>query len=250
VTREAEFAGKVAVVTGGASGLGAAACEALAAGGADVLVADVDLERAVKVADGCGARAARVDVTRDGDVAALFGGLDRLDVLVLSAAVEVRRPLGETTDDDWRRVIDVNLKGPFLCMRHGLPVMVRTGGGSVVALGSVLGAIGAPQYAAYCASKGALVNLCKQAAIEHAPDGIRVNVVSPSACEAGLFMEVASQAPDPDAVKAMVARGTPMGRLGTIDDVTSTILFLAGRGSAYISGTVIPLDGGMAARRM
>jgi NAD(P)-dependent dehydrogenase (short-subunit alcohol dehydrogenase family) len=106
-----------------------------------------------------------------------------------------------------------------------------------------------PQYSAYTASKGALVNLCKQAAIEHAPDGVRVNVIAPSACEAGLFMQVTAAAPDPDAVRRMVAERTPMGRLGTADDVCETIMFLLGEGSSYISGTVIPLDGGLAARR-
>ena len=232
-----DLAGKVAVVTGGSSGLGAAICDALTAAGAKVVVADLKGTPAV-------------DVTRDDQVRELFAGLDRLDVLVLSAAVEVRKPLLETTDEDWERVLDVNLKGPFLCMRHAIPLMARGGGGSVIALGSILGAIVSPDYSAYCASKTALVNLCKQAAIEHAPDGVRVNVVSPSACEAGLFLEVVSMAPDPEAIKRMVAERTPMGRLGTAEDVCATVLYLAGDGSSYMSGAVLPLDGGLAARRI
>jgi NAD(P)-dependent dehydrogenase (short-subunit alcohol dehydrogenase family) len=135
-------------------------------------------------------------------------------------------------------------------MKHGLGPMVSSGGGSVILLGSILGAIGSPGYAAYCASKGALVNLAKQAAIEHAADGVRVNVVSPSACETGLFLEMVSQAPDPEAIKQMVADRTPMGRLGSEADVVETIAFLASDDSAYISGTTIPLDGGLAARRI
>src|SRR5947209_6748729 len=231
-----DLSGKVAVVTGGSSGLGSAICDALGDAGAKVVVADLK-------------GSPPVDVTRDDQVRELFAGLDRLDVLVLSAAVEVRKPLLETTDDDWERVLDVNLKGPFLCMRHGIPLMVRGGGGSVIALGSILGSIVSPDYSAYCASKTALVNLCKQAAIEHAPDGVRVNVVSPSACEAGLFLEVVSQAPDPEAIKRMVAERTPMGRLGTEADVIETIMFLTSPESSYISGATIPLDGGLAARR-
>jgi NAD(P)-dependent dehydrogenase (short-subunit alcohol dehydrogenase family) len=231
-----DLAGKVAVVTGGSSGLGAAITTALEDAGAKVVVADLKGSH-------------EVDVTNDDDVRSLFASLDRLDVLVLSAAVEVRKPLLDTTDEDWQRVLDVNLKGPFLCMRHALPLMARSGGGSVIALGSILGSIVSPDYSAYCASKTALVNLCKQAAIEHAPDGIRVNVVAPSACEAGLFLEVVSQAPDPEAIKRMVAERTPMGRLGTAGDVTATVLYLAGDGSSYMSGTVLPLDGGLAARR-
>jgi len=250
--------GQVAVVTGGGSGLGEAISHALAGAGADVVVADVDDKAARRVAeaieaDGGKARAHTVDVTREAEVAALVEAAaaptGRLDVLVLSAAVEVRAPMLDTSDEDWQRVIDVDLKGPFLGMKHAIPVMVKGGGGSVIALGSTLGLLAAPDYSAYCTAKGALNNLCKQAAIEHAPDGVRVNVVAPGACEAGLFMKVASMAPDFEAIRRMVASRTPMGRLGRVDDVTATVLFLAGDGASYISGAVIPLDGGLAARR-
>lgn len=251
------FAGRVAAVTGAASGLGAAIAARLAAEGARVLLADVDragLERvhaAIAKAGGA-ATVTPTDVTRDAEVAAMVRAaesLGGLHVLVLSAAVEIRRPLVETDDADWQRVLDVNLKGPFLCMKHAIPAMVRSRGGSVVALGSTLGAIGQPGYAAYCASKGALVNLCKQAAIEHAPDGVRVNVVSPSACDVGLFARVAEQSGHADQIKAMVTSNVPMRRLGTADDVCEAVLFLASTASSYISAAVLPLDGGLAARR-
>jgi NAD(P)-dependent dehydrogenase (short-subunit alcohol dehydrogenase family) len=252
------LAGQVAVVTGGGSGLGAATARRFAAEGAVVFVADIDEDAAelvtAEIADtGGDAERAVVDVTHEGEVAAMFEEIveqrGRVDLLVCSAAVETRASLLETTDADWRRILDVNLKGPFLCMKHGLPPMVATGGGAVVLLGSVLGAIGSPGYAAYCASKGALVNLAKQASIEHAPDGVRVNVVSPSACETGLFLEMVSRAPNPESIKRMVANRTPMGRLGTEADVVEAIMFLASTDSSYISGTTIPLDGGLAARR-
>src|SRR5207249_1878628 len=129
----------------------------------------------------------------------------RIDVLVCSAAVEVRASAVECSDDDWQRVLDVNLKGPFLCMKHAIPHIAAAGGGAVVLLGSVLGAIGSPGYAAYCASKGALNNLAKQAAIEHAPDQVRVNVVSPSATDTGLFARVAARSDDPERMMQMVA---------------------------------------------
>jgi len=240
--------GRVAVVTGGASGLGAALVDRFTGEGARVVSADIDHP----AGDSPDARA--VDVTREADVAELFDDVvsrhGRLDVLVCSAAVEVRAPLAETTDDDWQRVLDVNLKGPFLSLKHAIPRMVASGGGSCVLMGSTLGALGAPQYSAYCASKGALVNLAKQAAIEHAPDGVRVNVVSPTACEAGLFLKMAEASGDPEGIKQFVAARTPMGRLGTIDDVCEAVLYLAADGSSYVSGTVIPLDGGLAARRI
>ena len=251
--------GKTAVVTGGASGLGEAVAARCAAEGARVVVADVDEAGARRVADdlvadGASAEVAVADVTHEHEVAPLFAGVAErhgsLDVLVCSAAVETRAALADTTDDEWQRILDVNLKGPFLCLKHAIPTMVRRGGGSAVLLGSVLGAIGSPNYAAYCASKGALVNLAKQAAIEHAPDGVRVNVVSPSACDTGLFANMAGQADDPDAIKRFVAERTPMGRLGRVDDVTEAVLYLASDASTYVSGAVIPLDGALAARRM
>lgn len=249
----------VAVVTGGASGLGAAIAAHLARMGDTVVVADTQEDRARELADelatdGLAADAMTVDVTREGEVAAMVDAVTErhgsLHTLVCSAAVETRTPLAETSDDDWQRILDVNLKGPFLCMKHGIPRIAESGGGAVILLGSTLGHIGQPGYSAYCASKGALVNLAKQAAIEHAAQGVRVNVVSPSACDTGLFMEVVQKAPDPDAILRLVAGSNPTGRLGTAGEVAATVAFLASPGGAYISGAAIPVDGGLAARRM
>jgi NAD(P)-dependent dehydrogenase (short-subunit alcohol dehydrogenase family) len=250
--------GPVAVVTGGASGLGEAVVSRLTAERYRVVVADVDEPRAQQVSDnlvaaGRACDAMTVDVTSEGEVAACFDAVmekhGRLDALVCSAAVETRASVVDCDDDEWQRVLDVNLKGPFLCMKHGIPPISRSGGGAVVLLGSVLGVIGSPGYAAYCASKGALNNLAKQAAIEHAPEGVRVNVVSPSATDTGLFARVAAQTPDPQGMREMVARNTPMGRLGRAEEVAATVAFLCSPGAAFISGTVVPLDGAMAARR-
>lgn len=250
--------GRVAVVTGGASGLGEAIAHRLALDGATVVVADVDGPAAQVVADaivaaGHNAVAVATDVTRAADVDAMVAEAARLGplrVLVLSAAVERRAGVLETSDEDWQEVLDVNLKGPFLCMRAALPHIVDAGGGAVVALGSTLGLIVAPGYPAYAASKAALVNLCKQAAIEHAPDQVRVNVVAPSATDTGLFVRVSDAAPDPAVVRAMVAANVPMGRLGTADDVCDMVAFLVSDAATYVSGAVVPLDGGLAARRM
>jgi NAD(P)-dependent dehydrogenase (short-subunit alcohol dehydrogenase family) len=254
----ARLAPRVALVTGAASGLGEAIAAHLAAAGDRVVVADIDEPGAQRVAGdlraaGRDAEPMTVDVTSEGEVAATVEAVverfGRIDSLVCSAAIETRSSVVECSDDDWQRVVDVNLKGPFLCMKHAIPVMARGGGGAVVLLGSVLGSIGSPGYAAYCASKGALVNLAKQAAIEHAPDQVRVNVVAPSATDTGLFARVAGRSADPDGMMAMVASRTPMGRLGTATDVCETVAFLCSPGASYISGTVVPLDGGMAARR-
>jgi NAD(P)-dependent dehydrogenase (short-subunit alcohol dehydrogenase family) len=236
--------------------LGRLISEALAAEGAMVVVADVDAEAAKEsvqaIAEQGGAAVPVAgDVTRMPDVQAMVAtatAAGPLRVLVLSAAVEVRKSVVDCSDEEWQHVIDTNLKGPFLCMHEAVPQMHD--GGAVIALGSVLGLMAAPGFPAYTASKGALVNLCKQAAIEHAPDGVRVNVVAPSATDTGLFVKAAERSGNPDEVKRRVAAGSPMGRLGRGQEVVDTVLFLASDAAAYISGTVIPVDGGAAARRV
>jgi NAD(P)-dependent dehydrogenase (short-subunit alcohol dehydrogenase family) len=252
------LADRVAIVMGGASGLGEAISHRFAVEGAAVVVADIDGTGAERVAmeiraAGNAAASAPCDVHNRADVEAtveVAKVMGRLGVLVLSAAIESFTPVTDLSDDEWQHVLDVNLTGPFLCMRAAIPVMVANGGGSVIALGSTLGLIVAPGYPAYCASKGALVNLCKQAAIEHAPDHVRVNLLAPSATDTGLFMKVSGQAPDPEAVRAKVAAGMPMKRLGRAQEVCDAVVFLASDQSTYLSGAVIPLDGGLAARRM
>jgi len=249
---------RVAIVTGGASGLGEAIAHRCAVEGATVVVADIDPAGAETVADaivaaGHNAVAVTCDVTQRAQVDAMVAEAARLGpigVLVLSAAIESMVPVAELGDDEWQHVLDVNLKGPFLCMRAAIPHMVERGGGSVIAMGSTLGLIVAPGHPVYCASKGALVNLCKQAAIEHAPDNVRINLLAPSATTTGLFMKHSARAPDPDKLRAQIAANMPMKRLGTAEDVCDAVVFLASDASTYLSGAVVPLDGGLAARRM
>ena len=234
---------RVALVTGAASGLGAAVAARLQKDGYDVVGLDLDAtEPWIEQAD------VRVDaeVKRVVDGAAARGPLT---ALVLSAAVETRSSIVDCTDDEWKRILDTNLKGPFLCMRHAVPRMVEAGGGSIVAMGSTLGAIVAPQYPAYCASKFGLTNLCKQVAIEHAPDNVRVNVLSLGPTDTGLFVRLTDMAPDPEAVRAGVAANLPMRRLGRSSEVCDAVAFLLSDASGWTSGAVLPLDGGLAARR-
>jgi NAD(P)-dependent dehydrogenase (short-subunit alcohol dehydrogenase family) len=233
----------VALVTGAASGLGAAVAARLQKDGYDVV--GLDLEAPEPWIE-------QGDVRNDADVAravAVAAARGPLTALVLSAAVETRSSIVDCSDDEWQRIIDTNLKGPFLCMRHALPRMVEAGGGAIVAMGSTLGAIVAPQYPAYCASKFGLTNLCKQVAIEHAPDNVRVNVVSLGPTDTGLFVRLTDMAPDPEAVRAGVAANLPMRRLGRASEVCDAVAFLLSDASAFTSGAVLPLDGGLAARR-
>jgi NAD(P)-dependent dehydrogenase (short-subunit alcohol dehydrogenase family) len=248
----------VALVTGGAAGLGEAIAHRLAQEGAAVVVADVDAPGAERVAaaitaTGGQAVGADCDVTQSAAVEAAVRRattLGPLRTLVLSAAIESFQSVLECSDTDWQHTLDVNLKGPFLCMRAAIPHLAANGGGSVIAMGSTLGLIVAPGHPAYCASKGALVNLCKQAAIEHAPDGVRVNMVAPSATDTGLFIRFSEQAPDPEGLRRRIAETNPMGRLGTAREVCDAVVFLASDQSTYTSGSVIPIDGALAARRM
>ncbi|MEY2472629.1 MAG: hypothetical protein QOK28_1958 [Actinomycetota bacterium] len=243
----------VAIVTGGASGLGAAICGRLAADGFHVVVADCDGAGASHVAEAVGGTAVEVDVRSRRHVESMVtaaAALGDIKVLVLSAAVETRTSIVDTTDEMWRDILDTNLKGPFLCMREVVPRMIGAGGGSIIALGSTLGQIVAPGYPAYCASKFALTNLCKQVAIEQAAAGVRVNVVAPSACDTGLFVRMAESTGDREGIERMVTSNVPMGRLGTAREVCDAVAFFASDASSYTSGTVLPLDGGLAARRM
>ena len=247
-----------ALVTGGGAGLGEAISYRLAEDGAAVAVADIDEAAAARVAGAIreiGGRAAPVgcDVTRTADVEGAVRQateLGPLRTLVLSAAIESRKSVLESSDEDWQSVLDIDLKGPFLCMRAAIPVIAANGGGSVVAMGSTLGLIVAPGYPAYCAAKGALVNLCKQAAIENAGDGVRVNVVAPSATDTGLFIRFSETVPDPEGMRQRIAELNPMHRLGTAREVCDAVAFLASDASTYTSGCVIPIDGALAARRM
>lgn len=234
----------VCLVTGGASGLGAAITSRLRSDGWTVVVADID---------DAGPGSVHCDVTSSTDVAAAVAAAAErgpLRGMVLAAAVETRSPIVDCSDEDWQRVIDIDLKGPFLCCKHAVPVMVAAGGGSIVALGSTLGSIVAPQYPAYCAAKHGLTNLCKQIAIEHAVDGVRVNVLSIGPCDTGLFVRLTDMAPDPEAVRAGVAGNLPMKRLGRASEVAAATAFLLSSDAAFTSGAVLPLDGGLAARRM
>lgn len=243
----------VAIVVGGGSGLGEAIAARMAADGHHIVVADLDGSAAERVAKDVDGTAVTADVRSRADVdamAATAASLGPVRVMVLSAAVETRASIIDTTDAAWREVIDTNLKGAFLCMRAVVPLMIDAGGGSIVALGSTLGQIVTAGYPAYCASKYGLTNLCKQVAIEYAVDNVRVNVVAPSACDTGLFIRMAESTGNPDGIKAMVTSNVPMGRLGQAREVCDAVSFFASDASSYTTGTVLALDGGLAARRM
>jgi NAD(P)-dependent dehydrogenase (short-subunit alcohol dehydrogenase family) len=242
-----DFAGKVAVVTGGGNGIGAAACRAFAAQGARVAVFDRDVSAAERVAAGIGgnARAFGVDVADRGAfnaaaaaVAEAWGGID---ILVNGAGTTVRRMIPEMGPEDWDRVIAVNLTGAFNGIQAVLPHMRRRGGGGIVNIASIAGQrISFGGTANYTASKAGLLGLTRHAAYELAPDHIRVNAVCPGPTATAFGGVMPSEE-----AKASRAQKIPLGRMCEPEDIADPILFLAGHAARMITGVALTVDGGV-----
>lgn len=247
-----DFAGKVAVVTGGASGIGEAVVRAIAARGGQVVVADIDEADSERVTMSIGdaggsAKAIRTDVTDAASVEAMvqfavhtYGGLD---IAVNNAGIGgPLSPTGEYPVDGWRKVIDINLNGVFYGMRYQIPAMLARGGGAIVNVASILGAVGTANSPAYVAAKHGVRGLTKAAAIEYATRNIRINSVGPGYIETPLLASL-----DEATMKALVNLH-PMKRLGTSEEVAALIVFLASDEAAFITGSYHLVDGGYTAQ--
>lgn len=248
--------GKVALVTGAASGIGAAAAQRLAAAGAQVLLVDVD-EGPLKALSETSAAFAyrRADVSRAPEMEACvqaalarFGGLD---VAVLNAGIEGEvKPITDYDADTFDRVMAVNVRGVWLGLKYCIPAIARRGGGSIVITSSVAGLRGAENMSAYCASKHAVVGLMRTAASECAPLNIRVNTVNPAPIETRMMrsLETGFLPGQPDVAKDVITRRIPLQRYGTPQEVADLMLFLAGDDSRYCTGGTYTVDGGMSSR--
>lgn len=249
--------GKVALITGAASGQGRAAAVLFARHGARIAVADLNEEGAaetVRLVEAAGGAAVAVaaDVSRRADndrmVAVAVERFGRLDVLYNNAAVQMSGRLVDCTEDEWDRTIATNLSAIFWACRAAVPHMLAAGGGSIINTASVLGLIGAEGYAAYGAAKAGLVALTRQLATELAPR-IRANVIAPGSIDTPRFRKVVDAMEDTEGFLKTLLGNVPLGRLGTADDIAHMALFLASDASAYTSGAVVPCDGGLAALR-
>src|SRR5262245_25046984 len=249
--------GKVALITGAASGQGRAASVLFAEHGASIAVIDINDEgsaETVAMIESVGTKAVAIhaDVSVreacDRMVAECAAAFGRLDVLYNNAAVQMSGRLVECSEDDWDRTIATNLTAVFWTCRAALPVMLEGDSGSIISTASVLGLIGSEGYVAYGAAKAGLVALTRQIAVEYGPT-IRANVIAPGSIDTPRFQKVAEEMPDPEGFIAGLAKTIPLHRLGTAEDVSSIALFLASDLSAYVSGAVVPADGGLAVYR-
>jgi NAD(P)-dependent dehydrogenase (short-subunit alcohol dehydrogenase family) len=240
-----DLAGHRAVVTGGGAGIGAATARRLAAQGASVAVLDRDEARAGAVAQEIGGHAVTVDV-RDPEATtrAVEGAAEALGGLtdvVVNAGVGRHKPLHAYTDAEWRLVVGVNLDGAFHTLRAAVPLLLAGGGGSIVTVASLNASRPLQGEAPYSAAKAGLVNLTRTAALEYAPE-IRANCVSPGMVATAMTAPITGD----DGLAAVAEAGTPLGRIGNVDDVAGVIAFLCSDAAAYITGQELVVDGGAA----
>ena len=250
------LAGKVTIVTGGASGIGEATAKVFAREGARVLVADVqeDLGKEVVGAIRAGAGAAefvRTDVKRDADIRRMIEAAERafgrVDVLVNNAGVENAKADVDTSEEEWDHVLDVNLKGVFLCTKHAIVAMRRAGGGSIINISSVFGLVGSAGFAAYHASKGGVRLLTKSTALAHATENIRCNSIHPGVIETPMLTNLIDRSEDPAAARAEWLKSEPIGRFGRPEDIAYGALYLASDDATFVTGSELVIDGGYAA---
>tara|TARA_Y100000588_G_scaffold315612_1_gene343812 strand:- start:60 stop:821 length:762 start_codon:yes stop_codon:yes gene_type:complete len=239
---------KVAIITGGANGLGRATAELFGRQGASVVVTDILAELGEQVAQGIrdeGGRAVfeQADVTSEADAkqmvdtaVAQFG---RLDVLMCNPGIQIEKTLPETTEEEWDRVIDVNLKGPFLCSKHALIQMQKQGGGNIIMVSSLSGIVSNARQASYNASKHGVIGLCKCIAHDHALEGIRANVVCP-----GSMKDTAMTAGIPQEHLAPYLKANLLERWAAPAEIANCALFLASDESSFMTGAVLVADGG------
>jgi NAD(P)-dependent dehydrogenase (short-subunit alcohol dehydrogenase family) len=249
--------GKVAVITGGASGMGEATAKLFVAEGARIVIGDLQGERARAVAAGIGPECLAVegDVSRSEDVQALVRSaverFGKLDIMFNNAGIGGGEgKLGETSEEYFDQVLAVDLKGVWLGMRHALPHLIRNGGGSIISTASVAGLQGGENWGAYSAAKAGVIMLTRVCAVEYAEQGVRVNCICPGVIVTPLaYANPHRPAIEPATMRALAATMQPIPRAGEPEDVARTALWLASDESSFVTGQAIAVDGGLTGPR-
>lgn len=244
---------KKAIVTGGAGGIGRATSLAFAAEGASVAVVDLNADAAEAVAEeiraaGGTAVAIAADVSSEDDIIRVVEtaneSLGGIDVVFNNAGIIRRTTAVETTVEEWDRVFGVNVRAIFLMCKHVVPIMKANGGGSIVNTGSGWGLKGGGQAISYCASKGAVVNMTRALAIDHGPDGIRVNSVNPGDVDTGMLRDEARQLGQDQTGFLAEAAERPLNRMGQPSEIAAAVVWLASDDASYVTGSALVVDGG------
>lgn len=240
--------GKVAVVTGGASGIGEFTVRRFVKEGAKVVIADMNDEKGGALATelGEGAMFQHVNVTNEHEVEQMFktavDTYGKVDILFNNAGIGSLAATDELSLEDWRQVTSINLDGVFLCAKHAIKAMKKNGGGSIINTASILGHVGQAQTSAYSSSKGAVVNLTRSLGIEYAQENIRVNAVCPGYIDTPLLDQL------DDEMKQHLISLHPIGRLGKAEEIANAVLFLASDEASFVTGTSLLVDGGYTAQ--
>ena len=249
--------GKSSLVTGAGSGIGRAIALTFAREGSSVVAADVNMDGAAETvreiqAEGGTAIGVAADVSASADVehmvSAAIDRFQRLDILSNNAGVGSTEPAAETPDEVWDRVFAVNSRGTFLCCKHVLPHMLRSGSGVIVNMAAVAGLIGVKNRTAYCASKGAVISLTRSIAVDYVSQGIRCNCICPATVDSPWVDRLLASADDPISERASLEARQPMGRLGTTDEIAKAALYLASEDAAFMTGSSLVIDGGWTAQ--
>lgn len=249
--------GKVAVVTGGGSGIGHQTCKVFAREGAYAVVADRSVEAARKVAAeiaeaGGRGEACALDVTKAAQIEAVLSGVakrqGKLDILVNNAGYGIAGTVVDTSEEDWDALMAVNVKGVFLGCKYAIPIMARQGGGVIVNTASTVARVGITNRAAYVASKGAVAALTRAMALDHVGSNIRINAVAPGTIESPYFHEIFRNSNDAVALRASLEARQAMSRLGKPIEIANAILFLASDEASFCTGSTLFADGGWTAR--
>jgi len=245
---------KRAIVTGGASGIGKAIVQMFVNEGAKVIVADIDLKSAAALCNELNdqAKPFELNVTSADNFQSLINfcekEFERLDLFVNNAGIGLAGKLPDTSESDWQRIIDVNLKGTFLGMKYAIPLIKKSGGGSIINISSIAALVGLLDRAVYSASKGGIIAMSRAAAIDHINDNIRINCIAPGTVDTPWIERITQTYEDPAAAKKAMKERQPHGRLVTPDEIAAMAVYLSSDESRSTIGAVMVVDGGMTAK--